>query len=55
MKIDDETSTVQLWGFRLASPWKCGRMEVNYRNLNLELGDIDDAMFTLPRYVIVKL
>ena len=59
MKIDDETSTVWLWEdfglpLRVEMQQDGGKLIAEFKNL--ELGDIDDAMFTLPQNtVIVKL
>ncbi len=59
MKINGETSTVWIWeefGLPLRTEMQQdgGKLTVEFKNL--ELGDIDDAMFTLPKdTVIVKL
>jgi len=59
MKIDDETSTVWIWEdfglpLRVEMQQDGGKLIAEFQNL--KLGDIDDAMFTLPKNtVIVKL
>ncbi len=52
MKIDGETSTVWIWeefGLPLRAEMQQDGGKLIAEFLNLKLGDIDDAMFTLPK------